>query len=92
MYDNPKVTVIMYVKNGAPYFKRSLDSVISQTLQDIEVLIVDGGSTDGTLSVAEEAAEKDERVRILCCGKGSVGAQFNLGLREARIHRDRGIR
>ncbi|MCI9592685.1 MAG: glycosyltransferase [Lachnospiraceae bacterium] len=84
MYDNPKVTVIMYVKNGAPYFKRSLDSVISQTLQDIEVLIVDGGSTDGTLSVAEEAAEKDERVRILCCGKGSVGAQFNLGLREAR--------
>lgn len=83
-YDNPKVTVIMYVKNGAPYFKHSLDSVIGQTLKDIEVLVVDGGSTDGTLGIAEEAAEKDGRVRILSCGKGSVGAQFNLGLREAR--------
>lgn len=82
--ENPKVSVIMYVKNGMPYFERSLNSVLGQTLQDIEVLVVDGGSTDGTLAIAEEASRKDGRVRILSCGKGSVGAQFNLGVREAR--------
>lgn len=83
-HENPKVSVIMYVKNGMPYFRRSLDSVVGQTLQDIEVLVVDGGSTDGTLETAEEAAQRDGRVRIFSCGKGSVGAQFNLGVREAR--------
>lgn len=83
-YGNPKVSTIMYVKNGMPYFRRSLNSVVGQTLQDIEVLVVDGGSTDGTMETAEEVAQKDGRVRILSCGKGSVGAQFNLGVREAR--------
>lgn len=83
-YVNPKVTVIMYVKNGMPYFRRSLDSVVKQSLQEIEVLVVDGGSTDGTLETAKEISERDDRVRILSCNKGSVGAQFNLGVREAK--------
>lgn len=83
-YETPKVTVIMYVKNGAPYFRRALDSVVGQTLREIEVLIVDGGSTDDTLEIAEEVSKRDDRVRIFSCGKGSVGAQFNLGVREAR--------
>lgn len=83
-YETPKVTVIMYVKNGAPYFRRALNSVMEQTLQEIEVLIVDGGSTDGTLEIAKETADMDDRVRILSCSQGSVGAQFNLGVREAK--------
>lgn len=83
-HENPKVSVIMYVKNGAPYFERSLNSVVGQTLRDIEVLIVDGGSTDGTLEIAEEVSKRDERVRILSCSRGSVGAQFNMGLMAAR--------
>lgn len=83
-YVSPKVTVIMYVKNGMPYFRRALDSVVEQTLQEIEVLVVNGGSTDGTLEIAEEAAKADGRIRILSCSQGSVGAQFNLGVREAR--------
>ena len=45
----PDVSVIMYVKNGMPYFKRALQSVIHQTLYNIEILVIDGGSTDGTL-------------------------------------------
>ena len=83
-YDVPKVTVIMYVKNGAPYFRRSLDSVVRQTLQDIEVLVVDGGSTDGTRKTAQAMSQKDSRVRVLSCSRGSVGAQFNMGIMAAR--------
>lgn len=66
------------------HFRRALNSVVEQTLQEIEVLIVDGGSSDGTLEIAEEVSERDGRVCILFCDKGSVGAQFNLGIREAR--------
>ena len=83
-YDIPKVTVIMYVKNGAPYFRQSLNSVVGQTLQDIEVLIVDGGSTDGTLEIAREMSQKDSRVRVLSSIRGSVGAQLNMGIMAAR--------
>lgn len=82
--DAPKVTVIMYVKNGDPYFRRSLGSVVEQTLRDIEVLVVDGGSTDGTLEAAQEMAQKDCRVRVLSCFRGSVGTQLNMGIMAAR--------
>lgn len=82
--DCPKVTVIMYVKNGEPYFKQALDSVIGQTLQEMEVLVVDGGSRDGTLETADEAARRDGRIRILSCPRGSVGAQLNMGIMAAR--------
>lgn len=80
----PAVSVLMYVKNGMPYFERAIRSVVNQTLSDIEVLVIDGGSTDGTIELVQEYECKDERVRLLRCDVGSVGAQFNLGLREAK--------
>lgn len=80
----PAVSVLMYVKNGMPYFKRAIDSVINQTLKDIEILVIDGGSTDGTAELVQECESKDKRVRFLKCDVGSVGVQFNLGLREAK--------
>lgn len=79
----PLVSVIMYVRNGMPYFQDALDSVVSQTLHDIEIIIVDGGSTDGTIEIADKSASADSRIRILHCDKASVGAQFNLGLQNA---------
>jgi len=79
-----KVSVLMYVKNGMPYFGRALTSVLNQTLRDIEIVVIDGGSTDGTLSLISQYQKKDKRIKYLHCGYGSVGAQFNLGLREAQ--------
>ena len=73
----------MYVKNGMPYFKRALESVLGQSYKNIEVIVVDGGSTDGTKELADQYAINDRRVHVLSCDKGSVGAQFNMGLEYA---------
>lgn len=78
------VSIIMYVKNGMPYFKQAFYSVINQTLKNIEIIVVDGGSTDGTLDIVKQYLKRDKRVKLLLCDKGSVGAQFNMGLKEAK--------
>lgn len=80
----PKVSVIMPSLNVKKYILKCLDSVVQQTFFDIEILIVDGGSTDGTLEICREYAEKDERVRIINADMKSYGYQMNLGLKEAQ--------
>lgn len=80
----PDVSVIMYVKNGMPYFKRALQSVIHQTFYNIEILVIDGGSTDGTLEYTRQCQSADPRICILRSSQGSVGAQFNLGVEHAQ--------
>lgn len=78
-----KVSVIIYVKNDYCHTERCIKSVLNQTLREMEVLIIDGGSTDGTKELAEKIASEDYRVRVISSEPG-VGAQFNLGLREAK--------
>ncbi|MEY8410797.1 glycosyltransferase family 2 protein [Lachnospiraceae bacterium 62-26] len=78
-----KVSVIVYVKNTIDYIEKCIRSVMDQTLSEIEILVIDGGSTDGTLRVIEKLQQSDSRIRIFH-SDASVGAQFNLGLREAR--------
>lgn len=78
-----KVSVIIYVRNDCCHIERCIKSVLNQTLREMEVLIIDGGSTDGTKEIAEEIASQDSRVRVVL-SKPGVGAQFNLGLREAK--------
>lgn len=81
--DEIKVSVIIYVKDTADYIEECVRSVMNQTIREIEILIVDGGSTDGTLDIVEKIEKTDHRIRIFHSSP-SVGAQFNLGLREAR--------
>lgn len=78
-----KVSVIMPSYNVAPYIRECMESVIGQTLKDIEILCVDAGSTDGTREILEEYAGKDKRIKLLQADMKSYGYQMNLGLREA---------
>ena len=80
---NPKVSVIMPSLNVAPYIRKCLDSVVHQTLQEIEILCVDAGSTDGTAEILNEYAQKDTRVRVIASDRKSYGYQMNLGLAAA---------
>lgn len=66
--------------NVAPYIRECMDSVLAQTLRDIEVLCVDAGSTDGTLEILREYEKRDPRVRVLLSDKRSYGYQMNLGM------------
>ena len=60
-----KVSVIIPVYNVEDYLKECLDSVLSQTLKDIEVICVDDCSTDDSLKILQEYANNDDRIKII---------------------------
>ena len=76
----PKVSIIMPSLNVAPYIRECIESAINQTLKEIEIICVDAGSTDGTLEILQEYAEKDSRIQLIKSEKKSYGYQMNLGL------------
>jgi len=80
----PKVSVIMPSLNVGPYIEECIESVLSQTLSDIEILCVDAGSTDGTLEILQQYKEKDPRVQVILSDRKSYGYQVNLGLDKAQ--------
>jgi len=65
MQKNPLVSLIIPVYNDAEFLRDSLDSAINQTLQDIEIICVNDGSTNNSLAVMNEYAKKDSRIRII---------------------------
>lgn len=79
-----KVSVILPVLNGAPTLKRALDSLLTQTFRDFEILIVDDGSTDETPQIAEACAAQDSRCRLIRLDKNhGVSFARNKALAEA---------
>ena len=80
----PKVSIIMPSLNVAEYIQECMDSVLAQTLQDIEIICVDAGSTDGTLEYLQEYEEQDGRVKLIISEKRSYGYQMNLGMKMAK--------
>ena len=79
-----KVSVIMPSLNVAPYIEKCIYSVINQSLQDIEIICVDAGSTDGTLEILENYSNKDKRIKLVHSPVKSYGYQVNLGICMAR--------
>lgn len=79
----PKVSVIMPCLNMAQYIEECIESVVHQTLTDMEILIVDAGSTDGTLNILQDYKTKDQRIKIIPSQKKSYGHQVNLGISAA---------
>jgi glycosyltransferase involved in cell wall biosynthesis len=78
----PKVSVVMPTHDRAPYLGAAIDSVLAQTFTDLELIVVDDGSTDGTGAVL--AAVADPRLRCLRQEHRGVSAAMNHGLRAAR--------
>lgn len=81
---NPTVSVIMPVYNVAPYLRQCMDSVVNQTLRDIEIICVDDNSTDDSLEILREYAAHDNRITILHQENLRAGAARNAGLAVAR--------
>ena len=80
----PKVSVIMPVYNAERYLRQSLDCLVNQTLEEIEFICVDDGSSDDSHNILTEYAEKDGRFRILHQENRGAGGARNLGLDKAR--------
>ena len=81
----PKVSMIMPVYNSEPFLDRALDSLLGQTLPEVEVIVVDDGSADGSLKVLTDRALSDSRLRVFRQEKncGTLSAR-NRGIRESR--------
>ena len=79
-----KVSVIIPSLNVYDYIIKALDSVRNQTLSDIEILCIDGGSTDGTWEIIEQVSNEDDRIIPVKSPLKSYGYQVNTGIRMAR--------
>ena len=80
----PKVSVVVPAYNVERYLRPCLDSVLAQTLADIEVVCVNDGSTDATLDIMRAYAERDARVRIVDKPNAGYGAGVNDGFAAAK--------
>ncbi len=80
----PRVSVIVPVYNVEQYLRQCLDSIVNQTLREIEIICVDDGSTDSSLEILQEYAARDPRITILTQENLHAGVARNAGLTVAR--------
>ena len=78
-----KVSVVMPVYNAHDYLADSLESIMGQTLREIEIICVDDGSTDDTPQILAQYAQKDSRIRVITQKNGGAGAARNNGMQYA---------
>jgi hypothetical protein len=83
---NPEVTVVVPAFNASATLRETLASVSAQTVRDIEILVVDDGSTDDTARIARSVAADDSRIRLLSQANSGVAAARNAGLKAARAN------
>lgn len=76
----PKICIIIPVYNAEPYICRCLESVLSQSFQDFQVILVNDGSRDNSLALCEEYKERDPRFVVLDKINGGAASARNLGL------------
>lgn len=75
------VSIIMPSLNVIRYIEDCINSVLSQTMENIEIICVDAGSTDGTLEIIQKYATMDKRIQVIHSEKKSYGYQINMGIK-----------
>lgn len=77
------ISIILPVYNVEKYLRRCLDSIINQTYKNIEIIIVNDGSTDNSLDICNEYYEKDSRIKIITKKNEGLGMARNTGINNA---------
>ena len=80
---NNKVSIIVPIYNVAKYLPACLDSILNQTYDNLEILLIDDGSTDDSLKIIEEYAKKDSRIKAFNQKNSGQSSARNLGLKKA---------
>lgn len=81
---NPIISVIVPVYNVRDYLKKCLDSILSQTFSDFELICVNDGSTDGSRKILEEYKKRDNRIIIVDKENGGLSSARNEGMKAAK--------
>jgi glycosyltransferase involved in cell wall biosynthesis len=79
----PFISIIMPVYNNECYFPKAVESILQQTFNDWELIIVDDGSTDNTPAIADSIAENDSRIHVIHQKNQWIYASFNNGIAQA---------
>lgn len=82
--NNPRITIIIPVYNTESYVEAAVRSIMEQTLREIEIILVDDGSTDGSRRILERLAAEDSRITLLTQANAGQAAARNAGIRRAR--------
>ncbi|MDR0972720.1 MAG: glycosyltransferase [Prevotellaceae bacterium] len=80
---NPKVSVIIPVYNTEEYVRQAVESITQQTLQEIEIILINDGSMDSSRYILEQLAESDERIRVFHQENQGQSVARNLGIQHA---------
>lgn len=81
--NKPKVSIIVPIYNVEKYLRECIDSIVNQTLKEIQIILVDDGSPDGCPAICDEYAAKDNRIKVIHKQNGGYGSAINRGLLEA---------
>ena len=81
--NTPKVSIVIPVHNTAHYLEKCIQSVATQTLKDIEIILVENGSTDHSLQLCHILAEKDPRIKVLQINEADLSTARNQGAKAA---------
>lgn len=77
---NPKVSVILSFYNAQATLERAIRGILEQTYRNIEVILIDDGSTDRSAAIAEEHVAVDSRIHLICKPNTGVSDSRNIGL------------
>lgn len=77
---SPKVSIIVPIYNASRFLERCVDSLINQTIEDIEIILVDDGSVDSSLSICQEKAAVDKRITVVSQKNRGVSVARNKGI------------
>ncbi len=80
---NPKISIIVPIYNTAKYLPTCLDSILNQTYQNLEIILIDDGSTDNSSQIIEEYTKKDRRIKSLHQKNAGLSSTRNTGLKTA---------
>ncbi len=82
--EKPLISVIVPVYNVKQYLRRCVDSILKQTYENIEIVLIDDGSTDESGAICDRYAQKDVRVKVIHKENGGLSDARNKGMQEAR--------
>ncbi|MGI5970909.1 MAG: glycosyltransferase family 2 protein [Oscillospiraceae bacterium] len=80
---NETISIIVPIYNCGEYLRECIDSIIGQTYEDLEIILVDDGSTDHSPEICDEYAKRDGRIRVIHKPNGGVSSARNAGIMEA---------